>query len=71
MNAEIDLIADGPDELAALGPLAAKSIKRLRLERPPFLSTLTFKVGKSKDGRDVCGPLERIIPEPFVTFLSK
>ncbi len=43
---------------------------RYGIDRPPFLSTLTFKVGKSKDGRDVL--LVRStdsIPEPFVTFL--
>ena len=72
MNAEIDLIAAGPDELTALrASLAPKdSFTRYGIDRPPFLSTLTFKVGKSKDGRDVL--LVRstdAIPEPFVTFL--
>ncbi len=72
MNAEIDLIAAGPDELTALrAALAPKdAFTRYGIERPPFLSTLTFKVGKSKDGRDVL--LVRStdsIPEPFVTFL--
>jgi pilus assembly protein FimV len=72
MNAEIDLIAAGPEELAALrAALAPKdAFTRYGIERPPFLSTLTFKVGKSKDGRDVL--LVRStdsIPEPFVTFL--
>jgi pilus assembly protein FimV len=72
MNAEIDLIAAGPEELAALrAALAPKdAFTRYGIDRPPFLSTLTFKVGKSKDGRDVL--LVRStdsIPEPFVTFL--
>jgi pilus assembly protein FimV len=72
MNAEIDLIAAGPDELNALrASLAPKdAFTRYGIDRPPFLSTLTFKVGKSKDGRDVL--LVRStdsIPEPFVTFL--
>jgi pilus assembly protein FimV len=72
MNAEIDLIAAGPEELAALrANLAPKdAFTRYGIDRPPFLSTLTFKVGKSKDGRDVL--LVRStdsIPEPFVTFL--
>jgi pilus assembly protein FimV len=72
MNAEIDLIAAGPEELAALrATLAAKdAFTRYGIDRPPFLSTLTFKLGKSKDGRDVL--LVRStesIPEPFVTFL--
>ncbi|HEY2780033.1 MAG TPA: FimV/HubP family polar landmark protein [Steroidobacteraceae bacterium] len=72
MNAEIDLIASGPEELSALrAALAPKdAFTRYGIDRPPFLSTLTFKVGKSKDGRDVL--LVRStdsIPEPFVTFL--
>ena len=72
MNAEIDLIAAGPDELTALrATLASKdSFSRYGIDKPPFLSTLTFKVGKSREGRDVL--LVRStdsIPEPFVTFL--
>jgi pilus assembly protein FimV len=72
MNAEIDLIGAGQEELSALrATLAAKeSFTRYGIDRPPFLSSLTFKVGKSKDGRDVL--LVRstdAIPEPFVTFL--
>src|SRR3984885_3046396 len=72
MNAEIDLIAAGPEELRALrATLAAKdAFTRYGLRRPPFLSTLTFKVGKSKDGRDVLlVRSSESIPEPFVTFL--
>src|SRR6202011_4074195 len=72
MNAEIDLIAAGPDELTALrATLAAKdAFTRYGIDRPPFLSTLTFKVGKSKDGRDVLVVRStESIPEPFVTFL--
>src|SRR5271169_6589133 len=72
MNAEIDLIAATPDELTALrATLAGRdSFTRYGIDRPPFLSTLTFKVGKGKDGRDAL--LVRstdAIPEPFVTFL--
>jgi len=72
MNAEIDLIAAGPEELGALrATLAAKdAFTRYGIDRPPFLSTLTFKVGKSKDGRDVLlVRSSESIPEPFVTFL--
>src|ERR1700730_3656435 len=72
MNAEIDLIAAAPEELTALrATLAAKdAFTRYGIERPPFLSTLTFKVGKSKDGRDVLlVRSSESIPEPFVTFL--
>src|SRR3984885_12293828 len=72
MNAEIELIAASPDELAALRAALAprEAFTRYGIDRPPFLSTLTFKVAKSKDGRDVL--LVRstdAIPEPFVTFL--
>ena len=72
MNAEIDLIAAAPDELTALrASLASReAFTRYGIDKPPFLSTVTFKVGKAKDGRDVL--LVRstdAIPEPFVTFL--
>jgi len=72
MNAEIDLIAAGPEELSALrASLAPKdAFTRYGIDRPPFLSTLTFKVGKSRDGRDVLQVRSTdSIPEPFVTFL--
>src|SRR5271165_2159328 len=72
MRAEIDLIAANPDELAALrATLADKdSFTRYGIDRPPFLSTLTFTLGKSKDGRDVLVVHSTdAIPEPFVTFL--
>src|SRR5580698_7756330 len=72
LNADIDLIAASPDELAALRATLAprEAFTRYGIDRPQFLSTITFKVGKSKDGRDVL--LVRsteAIPEPFVTFL--
>jgi pilus assembly protein FimV len=72
MNAEIDLIAAAPEELVALRAALAprEAFTRYGIDRPPFLSTLSFKVGKGKDGRDVL--LVRSsdsIPEPFVTFL--
>ena len=72
MNAEIDLIAASADELSALrASLAGRdAFTRYGIDRPPFLSTLTFKVGKGKEGRDAL--LVRstdAIPEPFVTFL--
>jgi pilus assembly protein FimV len=72
MNAEIDLIAAGPEELSALrAALAPKdAFTRYGIDRPPFLSTMTFKVAKSKDGRDVLQVRStESIPEPFVTFL--
>ena len=72
MNAEIDLIAAAPDELTALRATLAsrEAFTRYGIDKPPFLSSMTFKVGKGKDGRDAL--LVRstdAIPEPFVTFL--
>jgi pilus assembly protein FimV len=73
LNAEIDLVAAAPDELTALrASLASRdAFTRYGIDRPPFLSSIAFKVGKSsRDGRDVL--LVRstdAIPEPFVTFL--
>ncbi len=72
MNADIDLIAASPDELTALRASLAgrEAFTRYGIDRPPFLSTLTFKVGKGKEGHDAL--LVRssdAIPEPFVTFL--
>jgi len=72
MNAEIDLLAAAPDELAALrATLAGKdAFTRYGIDKPPFLNTLSFKVGKSKEGRDVLlVRSSESIPEPFVTFL--
>ncbi|HEY4971021.1 MAG TPA: FimV/HubP family polar landmark protein [Steroidobacteraceae bacterium] len=72
MNAEIDLIAATPDELTALRASLAdrEAFTRYGIDRPAFLSTLTFKVGKGKDGRDaLLVHSTDAIPEPFVTFL--
>jgi len=54
MNADIDLLAASPDELSALrASLAGRdAFTRYGIDRPPFLSSLTFKVGKGKEGRD-------------------
>jgi len=72
MNADIDLIAAAPDELTALRATLAsrEAFTRYGIDKPAFLSSFTFKVGKGKDGRDAL--LVRstdAIPEPFVTFL--
>src|ERR1700677_2191338 len=72
LNAEIDLSAASPDELTALRAALAprEAFTRYGIDRPPFLSRLTFKVGKGKDGRDVLQVRSTdAIPEPFVTFL--
>ncbi len=72
MNAEIELLAAAPDELSGLRATLAprEAFTRYGIDKPPFLSTLSFAVGKGKDGRDAL--LVRSsdsIPEPFVTFL--
>src|ERR1700761_6016412 len=72
MKADIDLIAAAPDELTALHAALAsrEAFTRYGIDRPPFLSSLQFKVGKSKEGRDVLQVSSTdSIPEPFVTFL--
>jgi pilus assembly protein FimV len=72
MNADIDIIAATPEELTALRATIAprEAFTRYGIDRPPFLSSITFKVGKSKDGHDVLMVRStEAIPEPFVTFL--
>jgi len=72
MNAEIDLVAASADELTALrASLASReAFTRYGIDKPAFLSTITFKVGKGKDGRDsLLVHSTDAIPEPFVTFL--
>jgi pilus assembly protein FimV len=72
LNAEIDLIAATPDELTALRATLAPrdAFTRYGIDRPPFLSSLTFKVGKGKEGHDVLlVRSSEAIPEPFLTFL--
>ena len=72
MNAEIDIIAATPEELTALRAALAPrdAFTRYGIDRPPFLASLTFKVGKGKDGHDVLFVRStESIPEPFVTFL--
>jgi pilus assembly protein FimV len=72
LNAEIELLAAAPDELSGLRATLAprEAFTRYGLDKPPFLSTLSFTVGKGKDGQDAL--LVRSsdsISEPFVTFL--
>ena len=72
LSAEIDLIAAAPDELTALRATMAgrDAFTRYGIDRPPFLSSITFTVGKGKDGRDaLLVKSTEAIPEPFVTFL--
>src|ERR1700728_4075873 len=72
LNADIDIIAATPEELTALrASLAPRdAFTRYGIDRPPFLTSFTFKVGKSKEGHDVLIVRSTdSIPEPFVTFL--
>src|ERR1700729_1826011 len=72
LNADIDIIAATPEELTALRASLAprEAFTRYGIDRPPFLTSFTFKVGKSKAGHDVLIVRSTdSIPEPFVTFL--
>ena len=72
LRAQIDLISVGPNELGAVHAQLAPvdEFTRYGIERPPFLATMTFKVGKAKDGHAVLlVNSSDAIPEPFVTFL--
>src|ERR1700722_3251591 len=68
MNAKIDLISATADKLTALSASVAdpEAFTRYGIRRPPFLSTLTFKVVKSRDERVplVVHPTDSI-PDPF------
>lgn len=72
LSAEIDLVAATPEELNALDAhLASPEVfARYGLDRPAFLSSLDFTVGRGKDGRAVLLVRSRdAISEPFVSFL--
>ena len=72
LSAEIDLVAATPEELAALqAQLASRELfQRYGLDRPSFLETLEFRVGRGQDGRSVLLVRSRdAISEPFVSFL--
>jgi pilus assembly protein FimV len=72
LRAQIDLVAAAPEELTALhaSMASADAFARYGIDRPPFISTVAFKVAKSKDGRDVLDVSSLgAISEPFVTFL--
>jgi pilus assembly protein FimV len=72
LSAEIDLVAATPEELAALDANLASSeiFARYGLDRPAFLNSLEFTVGRGQDGRNVLRVRSRdAITEPFVSFL--
>ena len=71
-SAEIDLVAATPEELASLDAhLAAPEVfTRYGIDRPAFLNSLEFTVGRGQDGRSVLLVRSRdAISEPFVSFL--
>ena len=70
--AEIDLVAATPEELATLNAQLASTevFSRYGLDRPAFLGSLEFSVGRGQDGRSVLLVRSRDpISEPFVSFL--
>jgi pilus assembly protein FimV len=72
LSAEIDLVAATPEELATLNAALASPevFSRYGLDRPAFLSSLEFSVGRGQDGRAVLLVRSRdAISEPFVSFL--
>ena len=72
LDAEIDLIAPTQEELTSLKVSIASSetFARYGLDRPQFLSSLRFEVGRGKDGASVIRVSStRSITEPFVTLL--
>jgi pilus assembly protein FimV len=72
LRAQIDLVAATPDEVAALRASLAprEAFTRYGIDRPQFLNSIAFKVGKGKDNRDVLLVTStEAIPEPFITFL--
>ena len=72
LSAEIDLVAATPEELGALqAQLASRDLfQRYGLDRPAYLDSLEFQVGRGQDGRSVLLVRSKdAISEPFVSFL--
>lgn len=72
LDAEIALVSATPEELASLHAALAsrETFSRYGIDRPAFLSSITFQVGKDRNGHEALLVRSReAIPEPFVTFL--
>ena len=72
LSAEIDLVAATPDEVGALqAQLASVEVfQRYGLDRPAYLNSIEFRVGRGQDGRSVLlVRSSEAISEPFVSFL--
>jgi len=71
-DAEIELISPTPEELASLkvGLASMDLFARYGIDRPAYLSSFDFSVGRSRDGRaTIKVRSNRSITEPFVTLL--
>ncbi|MEQ1580523.1 MAG: FimV/HubP family polar landmark protein [Steroidobacteraceae bacterium] len=71
-DAEIDLLSATAEELSSLqvGLANAETFTRYGLDRPPFLSSFTFRVTRAADGRTVLRVVSSpSVTEPFVTLL--
>jgi pilus assembly protein FimV len=72
LSAEIELVSAAPDELSSLKASLAnrETFTRYGLDRPAFLNSIEFKVGRSGDGRNVLQVRSReAASEPFLSFL--
>jgi pilus assembly protein FimV len=72
LSAEIDLVAPTTEELGSLSAqLASRDLfQRYGLDRPAYLDSVKFTVGRGRDGRSVLLVSSSApIVEPFVTFL--
>ncbi len=72
LSAEIDLVAATPEEVGALQAqlASAEVFQRYGLDRPAYLNSIEFRVGRGQDGRSVLLVRSReAISEPFVSFL--
>jgi pilus assembly protein FimV len=72
LSAEIDLVAATPEEVGALQAqlASAEVFQRYGLDRPAYLNSIEFRVGRGPDGRSVLlVRSSEAISEPFVSFL--
>ena len=72
LSAEIDLVAATPEEVGALQAqlASAEVFQRYGLDRPAYLNSIEFRVGRGQDGRAVLlVRSSEAISEPFVSFL--
>ena len=71
-DAEIELLSPTPEELQTLkvGLAGTDVFSRYGVDRPAYLSSFNFSVGRTRDGRaTIKVRSNRSITEPFVTLL--